>query len=302
MANFKKMFLKVVRGRNFAAAVLMAPFLIIFTVFTVWPVIFSFLLSFTSFNVFEPPKLIWFDNYINLFFADDVFQIAIANTFKYAVIVGPVSYLLCLFFAWIINELGPTLRAVLTVIFYAPSISGSAFIIWLIVFDGDVYGYLNSFLIRIGLMNEPSLWLRDPRYMLTIVIIVQLWLSLGTSFLAMRAGFNTVDVQYYEAAAVDGIRNRWQELWYVTLPIMSPHLMLSAVLAITGAFGSAHVASVMTGFPSTNYATHMIMHHLIDYGTIRFERGYAAAIATILFVMSIVLNRFAQKLIGRIGK
>lgn len=288
--------------KNTPAYILMAPFLLIFFLFTVWPVILSIALSLTSFNIFEPPKFIGFENYIKLLFGDDIFQIAMSNTFLFAIVTGPISYLLCLFFAWTINELGPVLRTALTVIFYAPSISGSVFTIWLIVFDGDIYGFLNSLLRNLGIINEPVQWLRDPRYMLAVVIIVQLWISLGTSFLALRAGFNTIDRQYYEAAAVDGVRNRWQELWYVTLPIMSPHLVLSAVLAITAAFGSAYVATVMTGFPSTNYATHTIMHHLIDYGTIRQERGYAAAIATILFILSVSVNKVAQKIIARVGK
>ncbi len=281
--------------------VLMAPFMIIFFLFIVWPVIFSFVLSFTSYNVLEAPKFVGLDNYVNLVLYDEVFGIAVRNTFVFAIITGPAGYILSLFFAWIINELPHAMRSIMTLIFYAPAISGTVYTIWLIIFNGDIYGYLNSFLIGMGFISTPIQWTTDTRYMMMVVIVVQLWLSLGTSFLTLRAGFNNVDKQYYEAAAIDGIRNRWQELWYITLPIMAPHLMLAAVLAITGAFGAEAVMTTMTGFPSTGYATHMVMHHLRDYGMLRFERGYACAIATLIFIVSVTVNQLVQRLLRKVG-
>lgn len=288
--------------KNYQGYLLMLPYLAVFFLFTVWPVIMSIFYSFTSYNVFESPKFLGFENYVNLFFNDSVFLIAAQNTFQIAIIVGPVSYLLSLFLAWMVNEFKNPWKTILTVVFYAPTLSNAVFTIWLIVFDGDIYGYLNSFLLEFGFINDPIQWRSDPQYMMMVVIIVQLWVSLGTSFLTLRAGFNTVDRQYYEAASLDGIKNRFQELWFVTLPMMAPHLMLSAVLSITAAFTVSNVATVMTGFPSVNYATHTIMHHLQDYGTIRYQRGYASAIATVLFLFSLFANKLAQKIIGRIGK
>lgn len=288
--------------RNGTGYLLMLPYLAVFAVFTVWPVVMSLVLSFTSYNVFEAPRFLGFDNYIDLFFRDTVFLTALQNTFLISLIVGPVGYLLSLFLAWMVNEYRNPWKTILTVIFYAPTLSNAVFTIWLIVFDGDIYGYLNSFLLNLGFITEPIQWRTDPTYMMAVVIVVQLWVSLGTSFLTLRAGFNTVDRQYYEAGAIDGIKNRFQELWYITLPMMAPHLMLSAVLSITATFTTANVATVMTGFPSVNYATHTVMHHLQDYATIRYERGYASAIATVLFLMSLIMNKLAQKAIGRIGK
>ena len=282
--------------------ILMAPFLIVFALFTVWPVIMSLGISFTNFNAFESPQFVGMENYVKLFFQDDIFQIALQNTILFAIITGPVGYLLCLFFAWVVNELEGKLRAFMTFVLYAPTMVGNVFVIWLIVFDGDIYGYLNSFLTYFGFIREPIQWLSDPSYMMGVVIVVQLWMSLGTSFLTLRAGFTTIDRQYYEAAAIDGMKNRWQELWYITLPMMAPHLMLSAVLSITSAFASVTVATSLTGFPSTNYATHLVMHHLQDYALTRHERGYAAAIATVLFLLSFVCNKLAQKFLGRVGK
>lgn len=288
--------------QNKEAYVLMLPFLTVFLIFTVWPVILSILLSFTNYNVLEFPVFIGWKNYIRLFLQDEVFAIAVKNTLIFAMITGPVSYLLCLLFAWVINELPRRTRTLMTLVFYAPSISGSIYTIWLIVFDGDMYGYLNSFLMKTGIISDPIQWLKNPTYMMGVVIIVQLWVSLGTSFLTMRAGFTTIDRQYYEAAAIDGIKNRWQELWYVTLPMMAPHLMLAAVLAITASFGAEQVATAMTGFPSTDYATHTIMHHMRDYGGIRYERGYASAIATILFLTCIGVNKLIQRLLRKVGE
>lgn len=284
------------------AYLLMLPFLICFCMFTVWPVVYSLAMSFTNYNLFQRPEFVGFYNYYKLFFKDDIFQQAFQNTMLFAVITGPVGYVMCFFFAWVINELEPKFRSLMTLIFYAPSIAGNVFVIWLVIFNGDAYGYLNSILLYLGVITSPIQWLSDPAYMMTAVIIVQLWISLGTSFLTLRAGFNTVDRAYYEAAAIDGIKNRWQELWYVTLPMMVPHLALSAVLSITGAFASGNVAQVLTGFPSTNYATHMMIHHLLDYGTIRQERGYAAAIATVIFLLSVIFNKLFQKLLGRVGQ
>ena len=252
--------------------VMLIPFFLIFTVFTVWPVIMSVILSFTNYNVFETPKFVGWDNYVNLLVNDDVFVTAFRNTIVFAIFTGPVSFFISMFLAWIINELPKGIRELMTLVFYAPSISGNAFAVWLLIFDGDIYGYLNSFLLRLGFISEPIIWLKDTRYMMAVVIIVQLWVSLGTSFLTMRAGFSTVDRSIVEAGLVDGIKNRFQELWHITLPAMTPHLILSVILSITGAFGAEAVITAMTGFPSTGYATHTIMHHLRDYGFIRFQR------------------------------
>lgn len=276
--------------------------MILFFFFTVIPVAVSFFLSFFYFNMLEMPRFVGWDNYARLFLNDDVFMIALRNTFFFAVITGPVSYVACFIFAWIINELSPKVRAFMTLVFYAPSISGNVFFIWLVIFSGDSYGYLNGFLMQIGILLEPIQWLQDERYVLMIVIIVQLWLSLGTSFLAFIAGLQTIDKSIVEAGAVDGIKNRWQELWFITLPSMRPQLMFGAVMQITAAFAVADIAVALAGFPSVNYSAHTIVTHLMDYGTIRFEMGYASAIATVLFAIMVGTNKLTQKLLRKIGE
>lgn len=280
---------------------LMLPYILLFTIFTIIPVIVSFILSFTSFNVLETPKFIGIHNYENLFLRDDVFIIAIKNTLILSFITGPISYLLAFFMAWLINELPRKLRWIMTLIFYAPSISGNAYLLWSIIFSSDIYGFANSFLMRMGFIDEPILWLQDPKYILPILIVVQLWLSLGVSFLAFIAGLKSTDKELYEAAAVDGIRNRWQELWYITLPQMKPQLMFGAVMQITQSFGVAAVSIQLAGFPSVEYAGHTIVTHLMDFGSYRFEMGYASAIATILFIIMVGANMIVQRILRRVG-
>ncbi|MEG0386760.1 MAG: sugar ABC transporter permease, partial [Niameybacter sp.] len=193
-------------------------------------------------------------------------------------------------------------RSIMVLVFYAPSISGSAFLIWSIIFSGDAYGYLNAILLNLGLVNAPVRWLTDPKYMLGVVIIVQLWMSLGAGFLSFVAGFKMVDQSQYEAGYIDGIKNRWQELWFITFPSMRPQLMFGAVMTITSSFTVADVTAQLCGSPSTDYAAHTILNHLNDYGGVRFDMGYACAIATILFITMLTLNQIIQKLLHKLGR
>jgi multiple sugar transport system permease protein len=282
--------------------ILMAPFVILFMTFTVIPVFMSLGISFTYFNLLEPPRFIGLDNYMKLALEDEVFIIAIKNTLILAVVTGPVSYLLAFVFAWLINELGPKLRAFMTLVFYAPSISGNAFLMWLLIFSGDVHGYLNAFLIRFGITDNPILWLKNPDYIMLVIIVVQLWLSLGVSFLAFIAGLQSVDKTLYEAGAIDGIKNRWQELWFITLPSMKPQLLFGAVMQITTSLAIAEVSMQLVGFPSVQYAGHTIVTHLIDYGSTRFDLGYASAIATILFLIMMTANLVVRAILRKVGE
>ena len=280
---------------------MVAPYAVIFTVFTVIPVVLAIVMSFTYFNLLEPPQFRGLFNYMRLFLDDDVFWLSMKNTLIFALLTGPLSYFLCLVFAWLINELPVRARNLFTLVFYAPSISGALYVIWSFIFSGDAYGMANGLLMQLGVINEPILWLTDPRYDLGIVIVVQLWLSLGTSFLAFIAGLQGVDRSLYEAGAVDGITNRFQELWYITMPQMRPQLMFGAVIQITASFGIGDITSALAGFPSVDYAAHTVVNHIVDYGTVRFEMGYASAIATVLFILMLGSNQLIQKLLRKVG-
>ena len=284
------------------AYIMILPFFILFATFTVFPVLVSMVISFTNFNMLQfPPQFVGWENYLRLFLENEVFIIALQNTLIFAAVTGPLSYLLCFTFAWVINELSPKIRAFMTLVFYAPSISGNVFAIWLFIFSGDRYGIANGFLLRWSFIYEPINFFRDANYILPLLIIVQLWLSLGTGFLAFIAGLQTVDKTLYEAGAVDGIKNRWQELWFITLPSMRPHLMFGAVIQITTAFAVADISVQLAGFPSVNYAGETIVTHLMDYGGIRFEMGMASAIATMLFLMMVGANKAVQRILRKVG-
>ena len=287
--------------RNWVAYVMVAPYMIIFTLFTVLPVVLSVFISFTDFNMLELPNIVFFDNYINLFFDDDIFLTACTNTLIFAGIVGPSSYLLSFLVAWFINEIPPKIRAVVTLVFYAPSISGQVFMVWQTLFSSDSYGWVNAVLLKYSIISTEIPFFQDASYVMPLCIVVALWTSLGTAFLSFIAGLQGVDRSLYEAGAVDGVRNRWQELYYITLPSMKPQLMFGAVMAITGAFGFGSIVTALCGFPSVEYSAHTIMHHLEDYGNIRYEIGYSSAIAVVLFAIMIGANALVKKIISKVG-
>ena len=287
--------------KNWVAYLMVAPYMFIFTVFTILPVILSAVISFTNFNMLEMPDFVFLNNYITLFFDDDIFLIALTNTFIFAGIVGPTSYLLSFLVAWFINELPPKIRAIVTLIFYAPSISGQVYLIWGTLFASDSYGWVNATLLELGIISSEINFFKDEAYVMPLCIVVSLWTSLGTSFLSFIAGLQGVDRSLYEAGAVDGVKNRWQELYYITLPSMKPQLMFGAVMAITGAFGFGGIVTSLCGFPSVNYSGHTIMHHLEDYGGQRYEVGYSSAIAVVLFAVMVGANGLVKKILSKVG-
>ena len=288
--------------RNKVGYAMIAPFMIVFTLFTVVPVALSIYYSFTDFNLLETAQWMGLENYIRLFLDDDIFLIRVKNTFMFAVVVGPASYLISFLVAWFINELSPIVRSIVTLIFYAPSIAGQVYLIWGTLFSSDSYGWVNATLLNMGMISEPIAFFEDEDYVMPLCIVVSLWTSLGTAFLSFIAGLQGIDHSLYEAGAVDGVKNRWQELWYITLPTMRPQLMFGAIMAITNSFGFGGIVTALCGFPSVNYCAHTIMHHLEDYGGQRFEIGYSSTIAVVLFVIMIGANMLVKKVLSKVGK
>lgn len=261
--------------------------LILFLFFTVIPIICAVVLSFTDFDMVQTPIFIGIKNYLTLFLDDEIFMKSLVNTLFYAVVTGPIGYLLSFVVAWLITETSKVTRSFLTLVFYAPSLAGNVFMIWTYLFSGDSYGLINSFLLSSGLISSPIQWLTDPQYNFISVIIVVLWMSMGAGFLSFVAGFQQLNKELFEAGAIDGIRNRWQELWHITLPQMVPQLLIGAVLSISSSFAIGYQNAALTGNPSTDYSTHTILLHMLDYGNVRFEMGYASTIAVVLFVLMI---------------
>ena len=279
----------------------LAPYALLFFTFFILPIATSIFYGFTYYNILEPARFVGMENYINLVLQDEVFLTSVKNTFVIAVITGPVGYILSFLFAWFINELPKWLRAIAVVIFYAPSIAGNAYTVFSIIFRGDAYGYLNSILLNLGFIDAPMLWLTDPRYIMPVLIFVILWMSMGTGFLSFVAGFQGIDKSMYEAGYVDGVRNRWQELYHITLPSMKPMLLFGAVMSITSAFNVSDVPRMLAGFPSTDYAARTVVTHLFDYGFSRFEMGYASAIATLLFLVMILCKKAISAALEKVG-
>ena len=273
---------------------MLAPFMILFVLFTVIPVVMSLPIGFTDFDMVQKPEFVGLSNFRTLFLSDKVFISSIRVTIVFALLTGPVSYVLCFLLAWFIDGMPKRLKTFFTLIFYIPSLA-SVYTVWQLIFSGDMNGYLNAFLIDLGIINSPVQWLTDGRYVLAVTIIVQLWISLGAGFLAIRAGFQNIDPALYEAGAIEGIRNRWQELIYIVIPSMVPQLLFAAVMQIVGSFTAGTVAQNLVGFPSTENKAHTIMTHAYDYGWVRYEMGYASAICMILFVVMFVLNRLISK-------
>lgn len=279
-----------------------APYFILFITFTVLPVLASVALSFTYYDVLSPARFAGFSNYFTLVFEDDVFVTALTNTLVMAVLTGPLGYILSFVLAWMINDLGKTLRVIFVFFIYTPSISGNMYMVWKLIFSDDANGILNSLLMYFGWIDSSIYWLTDTKYMMTIVVIVQLWMSMGVGFLSFVAGLQGVDDSLLEAGSIDGIRNRWQELWYVILPSMRPQLLFGAVTSISSAFSIGDVTANLCGMPSTDYAVHTILNHLNDYGGTRMELGYASAIATVLFFMMVISKNLFTKMLNRIGR
>ncbi|MFC4386735.1 carbohydrate ABC transporter permease [Gracilibacillus marinus] len=276
------------------------PYLLMFTLFIVVPVVIAIFLSFTNFNTIEKPDFVGFLNYINLLTQDEIFmQYVLPNTVLFALIVGPGGYILSFLLAWCLAQLTPVPRMILALIFYSPSMTqGVAMaVVWKVIFSGNQAGYVNSILMQWGFITEPIIWLQDTRYILLIMIIVALWSSMGVGFLAMLAGVLNVDETLYEAGAIDGIKNRFQELIYITIPSMKPQMLFGAVMAIVGTFSTGAIGVQLTGAnPTPSYAGQLIVNHIEDYGFIRFEMGYAAALSVVLLLIIYLFSYISKKL------
>lgn len=256
-------------------------------------------MGFTNFNMVQLPQWVGLDNFYALFLEDEVFLKAIQNTLVFAIVTGPISYILCFLLAWLINEMPGALKTIFTFIYYAPSLAGNIYTTWQLIFSGDTYGIANAYLINLGILHGARQWLTDANYIFGVVIVVQLWMSLGAGFLSLRAGLQGIPRDRYEAAAVEGVKNRMQELLMVTIPAMGPQMLFAAVMQIVSSFTAGDVGRYLTAFPSTDYAAHTIMTHAFDYGSIRFEMGYASAICFVLFAVMLLANWGIKKLLGR---
>jgi multiple sugar transport system permease protein len=280
----------------------LAPFMILFIVFTLLPVLNSLYFSFSNYDIINRPTFAGFSNYLELFTDDDVFLISMRNTLLFALITGPIGFVMSFLFAWVIDQL--KFQKFFALAFYAPSIvSGIAIsVVWLYFFSPDRYGFINNILLRLGLTSTPILWTINPGTILGVIIFISLWMSMGSGFLTNLAGLKSIDETLYEAGAVDGIKNRFQELYHITVPSMKPQLLFNAIMAIVASFAVFDISVAITSFPSPEYAGHTIVAHLYDSAFSKFEMGYASSIAVVLFAMTFLLGRIFTKIFSTKGE
>lgn len=283
-------------------AILLLPFMVTFFFFSILPILSSMGLSLFDYDMVSRPIFIGVDNYIRMFTSDAVFLRTLGNTFKFAIIAGPLGYILAFLLAWMINDFGPILRVILTFIFFVPSLSTNALYIWQIMFSSDSYGYINSFLISFGFINEPIQWFQNTDYNMLLIILVQLWMSMGICFLANIAGLQNVNSELYEAGAIDGIRTRWHELWYITLPSMKNILLFSAVMQIQSVFSVSTLITTLVGYPSVDNSVDTIVSYITDVGTTRYEMGYACALSVLLFMIILFIRYLVGGVLKLVGK
>ena len=300
--TLKKIKRRALLREQLPSYIMLSPFFIFFIVFLVLPILSSIVFSFTNFDMINSPTGAGLGNYMRMFLDDDVFPVVFKNTMLFAIICGPAGFLLSFVLAWFINEFSPLVRTLLSFMFYAPALVGNAHFIWTVAFSSDSYGYINSALLSLGLITEPVTWLSTAEYIKPIIIAVQLWSSMGVSFLSNISGLQNVNQELYEAGSIDGIRNRWQELWYITLPTMKHMLLFSAVMQISSAFSISAIAIELAGFPSVSYAADTIVSHMQDLGTVRYELGYASSVSVVLFLMMVVFRLLIGKLLNMTGK
>ncbi len=280
---------------------LLAPFLVLFIIMTVLPVLSSIVLSFFNYDMVNLPSWEGVGNYLRMFIQDDLFPIILKNTIVLAVLTGPAGFLLSFVLAWMINEFRPGMRTLLSFMYYVPSLVGNGLLIWQMLFASDSYGYMNNILLNAGLITAPITWLSSEAYIVPIVVVVQLWMSMGTSFLANISGLQNINPELFEAGAVDGIRNRWQELWYITLPGMSSMLLFSAVMQIASAFSISGTITSLAGYPTVGYVADTIVSYLSDVGSVRYEMGYASALSVVLFLMMVGTRSVIAKMLKKVG-
>lgn len=283
-----------------AAALFLAPYIVLFTLFIVIPVIIAIGLSFTNFNTIQAPDFVGFMNYINLLTRDAIFmQYVLPNTIVFALVVGPGGYMLSFFLAWCLSQISKVPRTILALLLYSPSMtSGVAMtVVWRIIFSGDERGYLNAFMLNMGWINEPIQFLQDSAYLMPVMIIVALWSSMGVGFLAMLAGMMNIDESVYEAAEIDGLRNRFQEVFYITIPMMKPQMLFGLVMAVVNTFQVGNIGVALSGAnPTPQYAGQLIVNLIEDYGFIRYEMGYASAASVVLLILIYIITKQTGKL------
>jgi len=265
-----------------------------FALFTMVPVVASFVLAFMSWDAFTPPSFIGLANFIRLW-SDDNVHIAIRNTFYYTVGTVPLTLAASLFLAILLNNAVKGMGFFRTAIFFPfiTSVVAVAFV-WNMMFHPTM-GPINSFLRSIGIANPPG-WTAASAWAMPAIILVSVWRFMGYYMVIYLAGLQSIPKTLYEAAEIDGA-SPWKRFFYVTLPMLRPTTFFVIVMLTINCFRVFDLIQVMTqGGPGR--ATTVIVHQLYHSAFVRFNFGYASAIALVLFFIVIGVT-IVQFMIGK---
>lgn len=267
-------------------ALMIGPNLVLFAVFTYWPLLYNLYLSFVRWNFLRPQRpFVGFENYLTVFSSAQFWQI-VANTLMFALLSVSLTLLIGLALALLINQPLRYRNTARAVIFSPVIMSGAVVaVVWSYIFDPR-YGLIAQLLGPLGL-TSPN-WLIDPFWAMPAVIIVYVWKNLGYAVVIYLAGLQTIPRELYDAARVDGA-GPWDRFWHVTLPGLSPVAFFLSVTSILATFQAFDIIKVLTdGGPII--ATTTLVYHLYELGFVSYNAGEAGVVAMVLFAMMFVLT------------
>jgi multiple sugar transport system permease protein len=279
---------------NIAGYAFIAPALIGFLSFTLFPVIAAFFIGFLDWDILTPPKWVGFDNYITLF-KDEVFLISLKNTVMWVIYYVPASIAVSLALALAMNMPLRGISAFRT-IFYIPVISPllavALLFVWL--YNPD-FGLINFMLSLAGI--EPIMWLTSETLALPSIAIMAVWKNAGWNMLIFLAALQGIPKHLYEAADLDGA-TKWQKFWSVTFPLLTPATFFIVIMSFIGAFQVFGEIYVMTnGGPG--YSTHTLAYYLWANAFKFNKMGYAGAISMIMFLLILLVTLVQNRFFGR---
>lgn len=287
----KRMLKQIWRARSGYLFIL--PKFAVFLVFVFIPIIWSFVVSFQEYRIFDT---VWvgFDNFRNAI-ADDLFLTAVQNTLRYAVVVMPATVIIALVLASLIHPLRRRAQTFYRAAFYLPTVASTVVLamVWRWIFQTR-FGLANFFLTSVGL--EPVNWLHSSQWALRSVIIMSVLTPPGVGVILYLAAMNSIPDSLYEAATIDGA-NRLTQWWRITLPLLKPTTLYLMIVSTIGSFQVFDQVMLMTqGGPG--YATTTIVHRIYNTAFRDFQFGYAGAMSMMLFAAIIVLALIQSRLLS----
>jgi multiple sugar transport system permease protein len=271
----------------YEALAFLSPWIVGFLLFTAGPIVASLVMSLYRWDpsdLNDPTRFIGLANYRE-FFRDEVLRLSLYNTILYAAMYIPAAVATALMLAMLLNQQLPGMRVFRTIL-YLPTITQgvATFALWRIVYDAE-NGPINRFL-RLFVENPPG-WLIDPAWSKPAIVLMNLW-SVGGMMLIFLAGLQNIPRQLYEAASIDGA-GRWRQFFSVTVPMLSPTILLNMIMATIGAFQVFAAAYILTnGGPARS--TLFYAYYLFNRAFVYFNMGYASAMAWLLFLIILALT------------